>query len=150
MSQLGPKQQNWINELRHGGHRQVSGHLQWDDCYCCLGVACVATESESTRVIRNEHTLPGGIVEREVYGEDLAEQPQVFAAIGLHDESGSPNRDDPKCEELLAYCRDLDWLGIDEIAACTLTRLNDDSGLTFEQIADILEKFPTVYFKEAR
>lgn len=146
---LGPKQKNWIYELRNGGHTQTCGQLQWDDAYCCLGVACVAAESESTKVEREEHTLSGGIIEKEIYGEDLSSQRQVFAAIGLRCESGSPECTDPLADRLVAYCASIN----DEITSpsdCTLTRLNDDYSFTFNQIANVLEQFPTLYFQDAR
>jgi hypothetical protein len=89
------------------------------------------------------------LAEHEIYGEDLDAQRPVFAAIGLRCVAGSPDGTDPKADELVAYCRSL----CDDIHSpndCTLTRLNDDHGFTFEQIATVLEKFPTLYFKEAR
>ncbi len=124
--ELGPLQKKWIEALRSGKYQQGKGMLNRGDQYCCLGVACEVLG------------LPKGPIDyinKMLYIDDEApnEVHTVFMPgnswkkLGLFNYNGAPSN------------------SYDD----SLVGLND-KGLTFEQIADILEKKPEVYFSEPK
>ena len=114
----------WLAALRSGTYPQDVGQLRTDQGFCCLGVAC------------DLHVKAG-----------LSSWAADDAMGGF--EHQLPNRDASPCYpegDVLA------WLGLPSptfTSALTLimpngkarpiTSLNDDSGLSFAQIADLIE-----------
>lgn len=108
----------WVAALRSGRFPQVRGSLHTLGGYCCLGVAC---EIYNPRIWGNE-PVDGeyGIMEDGFNTNYLPRN--VMDAFGLHTK-------DPDLEiDTLAY------------HSTRLSSLNDN-GLTFPQIADLIEHF---------
>lgn len=137
--QLGTKQKQWIHELREGGWKQTVHALEDEGCYCCLGVGCLAVESESTKVIRE--------FDDEIAGTGLDDQLMVLAAIGLHDGAGSAYGPTGRLLELDKVVTQLSGHLAD---SPTCIEMNDDYDLSFNQIADILTEYADLYFIEPR
>jgi hypothetical protein len=112
----------WVAALRSGEYEQGTGYLNSDDKkFCCLGVLC-------------ELAAEAGIVRKQI--------PTEIGPIGYGSETGT----------LPATVKD--WSGLrDGVGAfdvqieatgeyfyAWLTTLNDD-GMTFDQIADVIEAF---------
>lgn len=108
----------WVAALRSGEFKQGSGALHTaDGSYCCLGVAC------------------------ELHRRDHGGQWLYNSYLGKHG--------------LLPY-EVMQWLGLctidgqhhdqDGLGESSLDELNDRGGLTFDEIADIIEKEPKGLF----
>lgn len=111
----------WLKALRSGYYKQGKGHLNDGDAFCCLGVAC--------ELYRREHSLEmsmdgEGIVSYD--GEKFLLPHKVMEWLELSTPEG-------------------DWLG-DEFACDSLADLND-SGLSFEDIAKVIEAAPEGLFR---
>ncbi|MFD1083872.1 hypothetical protein [Micromonospora andamanensis] len=105
----------WLDALRSGDYRQGTGLLRCKDQFCCLGVSCdIAVEQG----VIPEPERDGNTY---FYGDGSEEcflPPEVFAWLGL-------DTSDP-------------LVGADG-ARQFVTHLNDAAGLTFPEIADLLE-----------
>lgn len=155
---LGPNQQKLVDTLRDPGVRQGMNFLETiDGCFCVLGFCCVVMESDTVQVRR------GKVGERycgRLFGSDLDDHKGVQKALALYTDSGDPNHLDP------CFCESSDKSGltkhINELVGIkgqplfsnstedfSLMNLNDSFGLTFADFADLLEKFPHLYFKKA-
>jgi hypothetical protein len=140
----------WLAALRSGEYQQGKGQLNCDNTYCCLGVACdIAVKEGMGRwqkgssdyinhyvddLMNSEHFEFTDRSNSGVLTHGLAE----FLAMNETGEFEIQRVDEPRFEggvwgdEIVAgEGRNLEhWL----------TTLNDD-GLTFDQIADIIEYF---------
>jgi hypothetical protein len=122
----------WVNALRSGKYQQTIEFLGIDlkldgkISHCCLGVG--AEICGLNKGILNEIT---GVIQ---YGQGEEETaPEVFMnAVGLRTSEGS-----------FAFPIDNDFL------YCHSLVDYNDNGLTFDQIADIIEYEPTGLFEEA-
>lgn len=143
----GTNQKKWLAALRSGEFEQTVGCLQDSDGHCCLGVACdiLATADELNIDEDNDR----------LHGEDLDSQPSVQKALGLRDGSGYPTNEvkgqSSTHRQALKYI-DSEFGVVHDgfVGNLCLTRLNDSTGLTFNQIADLVEKFPELYFTGAK
>lgn len=110
----------WVDALRDGGYRQATGNLTNGDGFCCLGVACDISGVGSWNEMDEYETE-----------YDSGDGPvQEFEASAL-----------PRAVQ--------EWLGVDtdnpelphtpEQGRMTCIGANDDFGLSFEQIADLIE-----------
>lgn len=103
----------WVKDLRSGEYQQITGQLrEGDNGRCCLGVACDTYKRLTGKGEWDENTF--------VASEDSFcsfELPEIVMEFFGFDTT------DPK----------LDDRG-------TATTLNDDTGLTFIEIADLIEK----------
>jgi len=110
-------QDRWTTALRSGKYSQARGKLIRDGGFCCLGVLCDLHSIETgtpwigTAYRLNNSSLP----------------PEVMEWAGL-----KPN--DPNVHVMY---RQGDYQGLEET---TLTTLNDDNELNFDQIANIIEE----------
>lgn len=127
----------WVEALRSGEYQQGKGHLTVLDAdgnkfYCCLGVAC-----EVSGV-----TEPAGQVESPNTGDPILAWKGTLAYEAEHD--GDDSLFFPPQEVL-------DWLGIDEYNPVLVlgpelgydaeaSDANDTRNMTFEQIADAIER----------
>lgn len=113
---------NWIAALRSGDYKQTQNRLRSsDDAFCCLGVAC--------------DTYNPDLWERQYYlGAEYALPLEVLLALGL-----SPDCDiDVSKEEFESIIgREVS----NPLGNVSLFELNDEYGLNFNQIADVLEKY---------
>ena len=81
---LGPNQQLWVGALRSGEYKQTRGTLQFNNCFCCLGVACKVAEQHSVPIDKRLnsdriHIIRGGNL--------FASQPAVKSWLGLKREN---------------------------------------------------------------
>lgn len=137
----------WVAELRSGKYRQAVNYLNVVDSneYCCLGVLCrlaeqdnvvdsqlqsgyVFFESLETPGDRSHQILPDAVVAwaniKDQYG-DITIYAEEFDHFDLKE-----NFD----------WSDVTYLGDGQVAKVQLTALND-GGVSFEQIADLIEKY---------
>lgn len=119
----------WVHALRSGKYEQGAGHLTRIDADgkrrdCCLGVLCDLAYRDGA-VTAEERRLPVGIV-TEYAGQDAVLPQKVAEWAGLIDAS-------PEVEVPID--------GPDSAPASTpLTELNDEAGLSFARIADLIEE----------
>lgn len=130
----GPLQTQWIEALESGDFCQTRGTLRGMvgglTCFCCLGVAdrvLSLNERDSNELSYSHHRL------------------------GLFSAFGSAGRLE-RVEELKIFIARLK--GWDEEVRVAdenlpLTQLNDTLKLSFAQIAQVLRRFPEVYFQES-
>ena len=117
----------WVAALRSGDYDQGINCLQFEDHYCCLGVACKVYETETGVTLKSEKRWPGSKKEK-LIGEDLTPYRDVKEWLGLNTVSGTF---DSRVQ-----------------GANSLIDLNDGTGLTFSQIADVIESEPKGLFKD--
>lgn len=121
---LGPKQKEWIRLLRSGEIKQGIGALKMGTSYCCLGVC--------KEFVLGEEPAPG----QDVLSETDRKK------IGLREVNGAA------CEasDYLKITNFVKENGYSAFGSTILAELNDE-GATFQQIADLLEKFPEAFFE---
>lgn len=105
----------WLKALRSGEYKQTTGALCHNDAFCCLGVLCdvAAKNGVAVRVVK-----PQSLV---MYDEALSVLPaSVREWAGLDDGIGA--------------------FHIKDGSDMTLIELND-SGKTFKQIANYIERY---------
>lgn len=128
--------QAWTTALRSGEYKQTTHALQADGKFCCLGVLCNIYAKEkgvewTTREFdpnkdnaRNEGKKVGDFM-----GQPMVPPQEVAAWAGL--EEANPHTHVPYAKEEAPYKYN---------TGITLAALND-SGLTFPQMADMIEYF---------
>jgi hypothetical protein len=121
-------QSKWVEALRSGKYKQGKAALCTDGNFCCLGVAAELFKTEDTVVktflVKVDNSL-GEAIDTPLTsydGEDSCAPNYVIEALGLYTICGG------------------NLLGI-----TTLTEEND-YGVTFEKIADLIESNPDHYF----
>jgi hypothetical protein len=130
----------WVAELRSGNHKQAVGRLtrideEGNKSHCCLGLLCDIVKDELGLAVRDDES---GIV---WYNEESGVLPPVVQdAVGLKETSaGVPTYEfslDPTRETIFDPADE--FIGELKVECFHLASLNDD-GLTFDQIADIIE-----------
>jgi len=120
---LGPRQKQLVDALRSGRFIQGTGCLQSvidnDSAYCCLGVACKIAEENDIPVVYDSNA--------KIYGKTLFNQPSVKSWYGFMTNSVVISGG---------------------INLTNLTTLNDNVGLNFSEIADVIEKHTDSIFTE--
>lgn len=113
MAKLNPNAQKWVDALRSGKYEQGKHRLRTGDMFCCLGVACDVFKKElKLRWLKRKYADND---QAYVIGGRDADLPvSVQLLIGLKSTNGS-------------------------FSGNTLAGENDYSGLTFPQIADLIE-----------
>jgi hypothetical protein len=137
---LGPNQKKYIAALRSGKYIQGRGKLanvlsDNQVSYCCLGVAC-----EVAQIISENRGVTGDIYR--VYGKlrDGGTLPiEAVEKYRFHDSAGTFLE-----EEFKKMARDGLFVYDNLVAA------NDSGKVTFNQIADAMEQYPQVFFKEPK
>lgn len=121
MSKMNPEvKQLWLDALRNGGFQQTRGALHDDKGYCCLGVLCEVAIKAGIEI---EVKPPKHADERFYYDGYTTVPPDVVQAWANISETGHLDKA-------------VEFAGPPSIA---LTALND-RGMTFDQIADVIEK----------
>lgn len=114
----------WIAALRSGKYTQITGALHKDNGFCCLGVACDISGLGEWKLNYDSNENP-------------TSKPQAF-----WDVQGKRNR------KILPECV-MEYFGINDSTGLfynsdsirtELTNLNDTSRLSFNEIADVIEK----------
>ena len=115
--------QKWITALRSGEYKQTGGRLREGDCYCCLGVLTDLYDKD----IQNDH--------HEWYEEDGH---YVYTSDG-----GTVEATLPESVMKWADLKECNPTVLEERMGqpvTSLAYLNDNEGLDFNQLADIIEK----------
>lgn len=128
MQELGPNQRKWLKTLQSNVYVQGKQYLRRGDSFCCLGVACEVfalngipdSDGETEEEKEAFPILYWYNQENEIAPQDIVE------ILKLQDQHGSP---------------------INNSTKISLTSLND-TGKTFQEIAQIIEQDPSVYFLE--
>jgi hypothetical protein len=114
--------QKWVEALRSGKYKQGTGALRDSDgMYCCLGVLCELAVEAGAASRTNSGTY--GVRDEEGYmidGSDSVLPQSVSVWAGLH---GAAN-------PMVVF-------GTNH---ASLADLNDNVGLSFERIADVIEE----------
>lgn len=116
--------QRWVSALRSGSYHQGRNFLRRENDYCCLGVLCDlhAQSYSQDWTLYGQRTTKQGGTPRQIFqydGFDSVLPEQVVDWSGL-------DAQDP----IVAHDEDL----------TSITKLNDLTGLSFEQIADLIEE----------
>ena len=132
---LGKNQQKWIDALRSGKFKKGVGHLNQDNYFCCLGVACEIFKDELNLDIKVKE-YPPSFTKRSVsitnYATNNYSAPMdIVQHLGLHSPMGDSN----------------DYL-LDSLTNLNDVKFEDDED--FNRIADYIEKNAQHYFKESR
>ena len=115
----------WTNALRSGKYVQTIGHLRSvRGGFCCLGVACDV----------NKDALMVSWAGKQFLGEETKLPAEVGNLIGIGNQHGNPVIP----IKVRDHDKELQKIGVMEYQ--TLAGLND-FGLTFPQIADIIDYF---------
>lgn len=148
--ELGPVQKAWVEALRSGKYKrgtQVLTEVDGDECkYCCLGVACEAVLKLKHVPGKEEGKLVRRYVTPECVDDPFVIPGQYWQSLGLWSSYGQFASPDPSGES--SYLRS-EYVHQD-FAYYSIAQLNDETPLSFEQIADIIENNPSLVFKEAR
>lgn len=112
----------WVDALRSGEYKQTDGCLKDSIGYCCLGVLCE---------LHNKVTGDGQWNYDNAYGDDLNKRDDVppdcvISWAGL-----------PRENPLVEY--EYETYSTQEVRKARIAELND-SGMTFADIADIIEE----------
>ena len=123
--ELGPIQKRWIEELRSGRFKQGKKKLcrdpgNGDLRYCCLGVLCYAISGSPS-----ESEDGDGGVDYLWCGKADVLPESIMVEAGLHGDQGDTNDRHRSLAE------------------------KNDSGWTFQEIADELEEHPERYFERS-
>jgi len=118
----------WLEALRSGEFKQTTGTLRAGDSYCCLGVACEVARREG--LVKAEWVK--GTPVNPYINQDTFYFDEASGALPPSVSGYLTNEDDP-VTKVTASDDDCEYSGR------TLSALND-SGMTFLEIADIIEK----------
>lgn len=115
-------QRKWIDALRSGLYEQGRLRLKGSGGYCCLGVACDVLTKEGLLV-----ECPLGFKDPKTNLQHIASLPETAQfELSLYSKSGDTK--DFQTEK-------------------SLSNLNDNKTHSFADIADLLETYPELYFK---
>lgn len=127
----------WIDALRSGNYEQGQMVLSGDNQYCCLGVACEVFNKHNPDQLRIEVKNKDNVFTKSLastvkcYNDRYQTLPEtVIGWLGLHSSNPDVSIRLPK-----------DETQDEDITIVSLAELNDDYGLSFSQIADIIEQY---------
>jgi hypothetical protein len=118
----------WIDALRSGKYKQSFGELFGNGCHCALGVLVEVAIEQGTPVKRS----PGGYVDT-IAGQACMEPENVGLTPNVVAFAGMSN-----CPAVVTKLNPL--IGVPQERRDYITTLNDNDKLTFEKLADLLEK----------
>jgi ribosomal protein S14 len=145
-SSTAPAVTRWLEALRSGKYEQGKEHLhQIGDStqFCCLGVACAVSDLVTASEITSTSII--GSIRCMKYGSDPNEpNTHAYPPNIIKDELGLVSREGD-------FIANAETRAIFDSGAskCSLVHLND-SGATFEQIAQIIELRPQGLFVDDR
>lgn len=142
---LGEKQKQWLQALRSGQYSQCKKFLctPYPLGYCCLGVGC--------EIFGIPKLQSGSVV---TFDGENSTSPKLRDILKLYNRNGAIRG--YKNINIEDFMKSIDVRNLQRYIETTyglynvspaLTAMND-CGLTFKQIADIIEKFPTLFFSE--
>lgn len=116
--------QRWVSALRSGSYHQGRNFLRRENDYCCLGVLCdLHAQSYSQdwtlygQLTTTQDSTPLQVFEYDGFDSVLPEQVVEWSGLDAQD-------------PIVAHDEGL----------TSITKLNDLKGLSFEQIADLIEE----------
>lgn len=126
MFEFTENQKLWIAALQSNKYKQTTEAMEKTPLggyYCCLGVACVLAKEAGIPIVVDANDC--------IVGQILTNQPEVQKWLGLADPAGEP----------IAALKDLSDIELE-----SLVEMND-KGISFEEIAEHLLRYPEYYFK---
>jgi hypothetical protein len=133
----------WIAALRSGKYTQTTNALRADDRFCCLGVLCDISNKGKWSTDRGRDYSAFVFENETCIRKDLE---GMHAAVGLNSDSGDIPlwRNMRRCMGDVLAPKDSKDRALEEhdehsVAIC-LAELND-SGFSFNQIADVIDYF---------
>jgi hypothetical protein len=123
------KAQEWANELKSGKYTQGKGYLRQDDNYCCLGILYDISTHDKGKWTQVD---PGDIFKTSV-GDEVGVLPSFVA-------SALDIRQDPRAVLTLEIMEKYKLKFNNKYFVGEIVKLSalNDSGFTFEEIADII------------
>lgn len=110
---------DWLTALRSGEYEQGTGYLKKGNQYCCLGVLCDLAVKAG---VIEAPELDGDIDRVYLYDGNLGSLPNpVMKWSGVSEGGMLPE-------------------GVEVRGQSQLWKLNDSEGMTFQEIADVIEK----------
>lgn len=115
----------WVAALRSGEYEQGRGSLLRDGKHCCLGVLCEIAVQEN-------------VITKATYDTPENSLPEFQSSVTVFDEG--PGEQFSVLPEKV-----IDWAGLDggnpivDDGKSNLASLNDNAGLSFDEIADVIE-----------
>ena len=142
---MNSKARAWIAALRSGKYAQGELVLRHKDKFCCLGVACDVYD-------RGQWQNIGGLSGCIVFMKAISHLPtEVAEAMHFNAQTVYVDWDDIQ-HKLPDVAKKLESSSsrtfFPSTAGLDLTRLNDAHGLTFAEIADVLETYEDKFFHE--
>lgn len=137
---MGPLQRKWIEELKTTDKQQIEGYLCTDDGrYCCLGILCEVLNLDK-RVTHERVDCDSFVVEfyspNSKVMSDKYQLPQhVHSIVNLSDELGRVIK------------HNVEHVTTEDGYNC-LADMND-SGISFKEIAEIIEVDPSNFFTKS-
>jgi hypothetical protein len=115
----------WLKALRSGKYEQTTGALKnsYEDSFCCLGVLCDVYKKD----VKAGDWNGAAFVDKDGACTSSVPPPDVVSWVGLNCDDGEYKTKKGK----------INWL----------PHLNDNSRMSFKQIANIIEKEPDGMFK---
>jgi hypothetical protein len=112
--------QRWIAALRSGKYQQAKSYLNFNGRFCCLGVLCdVVKEDVGGKWAQVEEAPPASMFVVDDVMETGVLPPAVLKFAGLHH--------NPEVRTSNGHLK-------------MLSQLNDNDGLSFSEIADLIEE----------
>lgn len=142
----------WTAALRSGKYKQATGVLaaKEQDTYCCLGLLCVLNGGE---VVENPNFEAGflnlstrKVIKMDGHQYDSLPPIEMVDALGLDRRDAFVSEQDGEVEQLAVWDMYPDWGDVtgrdgEQFSVEHAIAALNDSGFTFEQIADIVDYF---------
>lgn len=142
--ELGPLQKKWVEALRSGKYSQTTGKLHdlGEGGYCCLGVACKLLEEPVVKKQYEDDEDPKAYWGKDENEETFEVLPESYRKkFRFFDGSGGYHIDQLTPDERNVVYSIYGIIG----ETNSLAELND-SGWSFEQLADLIEEYPKLIF----
>lgn len=138
--------ERWISALESGSYQQTTGKLTNGDGFCCLGVLCEIAEQDQVvlKQIGNEDLGMVYVSKTDPKDRDSAVLPIAVMQWADMDSSNTILRLPVAEVEVGGFDVDKDgsgWNEEDNTVTTSLADLNDNYGLSFEQIAEVVRKY---------
>ena len=137
LDEIKQHRKNWVKALRSGLYTQGTGFLRdKDDNFCCLGVASDVCKLKEPVLATYDSDSPNAYY----YGDPNEEHDCIYLSGDAMDYYGLKTHDGSYMIENVG--------GEESYSDYNLVTDNDDHHLSFDEIADIIEKEPKGLFKE--
>ena len=126
---MNPNFKNLINAYRSGDYKQTRMHLKdyQSDRFCATGVACELYRAEDPENVRWRMPTSSFNMRHDVLQIDRDDMSPIVSMVDIPDPI-------------------LEWYGITSESAYAIQTLNDLHGMSFDEIADVIESQPEAFF----